>query len=374
MQVLHIIKAKGIAGAERHLLTLLPALRERGVDARLLLLVERAYPQDELIALCEAAGVPVESRIMARHLDASLLPWLIRHLRAARPALVHAHLAHAQLYAIPAAKLAGVPVITGHHNDDPFIRRFPFRPVFRQLWGRTDGGIAISEAVAAFCREIEGDSAQRLRIVQYGMNVGEDDAQRRTVRASYRSSLGVGERQIIVGCVGRLIEQKGITYALHAFAQVRERFPEALLVIIGDGGLRTSLEAETAALGIESQVRFLGWQPDAAMWMNAFDIFLLPSLWEGFGLVLLEAMAACLPIIASRVSAIPEVIVDGETGILVESQAVEALREALATMLADAPLRRHMGLLGRDRLETVFSVAAMTDQTIRVYNEILVDR
>jgi glycosyltransferase involved in cell wall biosynthesis len=110
------------------------------------------------------------------------------------------------------------------------------------------------------------------------------------------------------------------------------------------------------------------------MWMNAFDIFLLPSLWEGFGLVLLEAMAACLPIIASRVSAIPEVIVDGETGILVESQAVEALREALATMLADAPLRRHMGLLGRDRLETVFSVAAMTDQTIRVYNEILVDR
>jgi glycosyltransferase involved in cell wall biosynthesis len=371
MQVLHVIKATGIAGAERHLLTLLPALRAAGVDARLLLLEEAARPQDDLCEQMRALGVSSERRIMGRHLDLALMPWLAGRFRAERPTLVHAHLSHAQLYAIPAALLAGVPIITGHHNDDPFVRRFPFRQVYRQLWRRTVGGIAISGAVAAFCREIEGESADRLRVIHYGMAIDSDAAAQAVARARLRASLQLGSTQVVVGCVGRLTEQKGIVYALEAFARVQSVQPEAALVILGDGELRADLEAHAAALGLSGSVHFLGWQADAAEWMNAFDIFLFPSLWEGFGLVSLEAMAARLPIIASRVSAIPEVIADGETGILVPARDAVAIADALTRLIADAPLRRHMGLLGRDRLETQFSVAKMIEETIQVYQQVI---
>lgn len=371
MQILHVIKATGIAGAERHLLLLLPALRARGVDARLLLLEEAARPQDALSDAMRAQGVPTERRVMRRHLDLSLTPWLVGRLRAERPSLVHAHLSHAQLYAIPAAKLAGVPVITGHHNDDPFIRRFPFRQVYCQLWRMTAGGSAISSAVAAFCREIEGASADRLRIIHYGMPAPDDAAAQAAARAVLRHSNGIGAEAVVIGCVGRLTEQKGITYALDAFAGVHAQHPDTALVVLGDGELRADLEAQADRLGLRESVHFLGWREDAASWMNAFDIFLFSSLWEGFGLVLLEAMAARLPVVASRVSAIPEVVSEGETAILVAPRDVEGFADALERLIVDAPLSRHMGLLGRDRLETHFSIGKMTDETIRLYRDVL---
>ncbi len=371
MQILHIIKATGIAGAERHLLLLLPALRARGTDARLLLLEETTRPQDDLSAQMRALGVPTERRVMRRHLDPMLIPWLIGRFRNERPALVHAHLSHAQLYAIPASKLAGVPVITGHHNDDPFIRRFPFRQVYRQLWRMTAGGSAISSAVAEFCREIEGESADRLCVIRYGMDVTEDVTGQAASRAALRTSIGLHADTPVIGCVGRLTEQKGMTYAIDAFARVHAQHPQAVLLILGDGELRADLQAQAAALNLDDAVRFLGWRDNAAVWMNAFDVFLFPSLWEGFGLVLLEAMAACLPVVASRVSAIPEVIADGETGILVSPHDIDAMASALSRLIADAPLRRHLGLLGRDRLETEFSIARMTDETLRLYAQVL---
>jgi glycosyltransferase involved in cell wall biosynthesis len=373
MQILHVIKATGIAGAERHLLLLLPALRARGVDARLLLLEEAARPQDALSAAMRAQDVPTERRVMRRHLDLSLTPWLVGRLRAERPSLVHAHLSHAQLYAIPSAKLAGIPIITGHHNDDPFVRRFPFRQVYRQIWRMTAGGSAISAAVAAFCREIEGESADRLRIIHYGKNAPDDGIAQNAARSRLRAEIGIGVETVVMGCVGRLTEQKGIPYALEAFARAHAQHPDTTLVILGDGELRTDLEAQAVALGLANAVHFLGWRDDAAAWMNACDIFLFPSLWEGFGLVLLEAMAARLPVVASRVSAIPEVVADGETAILVAPRDVEGFADALARLIADAPLRRHMGLLGRDRLETHFNVGKMTEETIRLYRDVLVE-
>jgi glycosyltransferase involved in cell wall biosynthesis len=371
MRILHIIKATGIAGAERHLLLLLPALRARGVDARLLVLEEAARPQRALAEQMRALGVPVERRVMRRHLDPLLTPWLVRHLRVARPDLIHAHLSHAQLYAIPAAALAGVPVVTGHHNDDPFLHRWPFRPLFRQLWRMTAGGIAISSAVAAFCREIDGTSTDRLRVIHYGMATPKDAAQQPGTRAALRAQLGVAADTVVIGCVGRLTEQKGLTYAIAAFAQVQPQYPRTALVIIGDGDQRDALTAQAAAQVGARTVHFLGWQEDASRWMQAFDIFLFPSLWEGFGLVLLEAMAASLPIIASRVSAIPEVVVDGETGILVAPRDVTRLAAGLAQLIADTTLRRHMGLLGSVRLESHFSVSRMAEATMALYHDII---
>ena len=167
--------------------------------------------------------------------------------------------------------------------------------------------------------------------------------------------------------VCRLIEQKGVIYGLRAFARIAPQFPDARLLIAGDGPRRAALEAEAKTLGVANRVSFLGWRDDAAQIMAALDVLLMPSLWEGFGLVMLEAMAQTVPIIGSAVSAIPEVIVEGETGKLVPARDTAALANALAQLLSDPALRRHMGLLGQDRVETTFSVERMISATLALY-------
>jgi glycosyltransferase involved in cell wall biosynthesis len=167
--------------------------------------------------------------------------------------------------------------------------------------------------------------------------------------------------------VCRLIEQKGVVYGLRAFAQIAPQFPPAHVVIAGDGALRGTLEAEARKLGISQRVHFLGWREDTANILAALDVLLMPSLWEGFGLVLLEAMAQTVPIIGSAVSAIPEVVVDGETGLLAPPRDADALASALAQLLGDEGLRRHMGLMGQDRVESVFSVEQMVTATLNLY-------
>ncbi|MDX2137130.1 MAG: glycosyltransferase family 4 protein [Chloroflexota bacterium] len=366
MQVLHVIKATGIAGAEKHLLQMLPGLRTRGIDARLLLLQEAARPQDEFARLLREQNVPVEQHTMQRHVDAALLPWLTGYLRSHKPDIVHTHLLHAVLYGTLAARAIGARTMSSHHNDDPFLRRLPLRISYRQLWRMMDAGIAISEHVAAFCREMEGAPADKLHVIHYGLPApppGHDSS----ARMALRRELGLSKDALLVGMIARLIKQKGVSYGLQAFARVSERYPDAHLIIVGDGDLRAALEAEARALRLSPWTHFLGWRADAAALMRGLDVLLMPSLWEGFGLVLLEAMAASLPVVASDISAIPEIVVHGETGLLVAPADIDGLAAALDRLLRDTPLRQHMGLLGLDRLEAHFSVEQMIDKTVAVY-------
>lgn len=360
MHVLHIIKATRIAGAERHLMTLLPALHARGVTVTLLLIHEPNKPVTDFAP----AGVTVVRVPIARHLDFGVIGRLRRAIRQLKPDIVHTHLLHADLYGVIAAKLAGVRrVVISRHNDDQFRTLLPFRLIHGMLWGMASAGIAISESVRQFCIRIEGVKPAKIHTVHYGLSVAQTD--RRAARAALSAELRLPADALIVGAVCRLIAQKGITYALRAFARLDA--PNAVLVIAGDGHLRGALEAEARTLGIKNRVYFLGWRDDTAALMAAFDLFLAPSLWEGFGLVLLEAMAQQTPIIASNVSAIPEIVLDGETGRLVPPRDPAALAAALTDLLADAALRRHMGLVGQDRLETAFSVEGMAALTHEVY-------
>ena len=186
-----------------------------------------------------------------------------------------------------------------------------------------------------------------------------------------RAALGVDADALLLGIVCRLVEQKGIPYALEALRRLRAEYPQAHLVIAGDGEKAAELRRLASALGIADRVHWLGWRSDAADLMAAFDVLLVPSLWEGFGLVLLEAMSRRVPVIASRVSAIPEVIVDGESGILIAPRDVDALTKAMAHLLNDRALRKYMGLLGAARLEDHFSVERMITSTLAVYERLL---
>ena len=371
MRVVHIIKITRISGAERHLLLLLAGLRQRGVDASLVILVERDKPMDDMLAEARNRDIPVTRLVIRRDYDFTL-PWRLRaRLRDCKPDLVHTHLVHADLYGYFAARAAGVPgVISSRHNDDQFRYRPRWRRINRRMWRWYAGGIAISESIRQFAIKVEGASAEKISLVHYGIDfdwLGDDEID--SVRRQLRSDLGLDGDALIMGMVCRLVEQKGIPYALEAMRRLRTQFPRAHLVIAGDGDKASELRRLASALGIADRVHWLGWRGDAADLMSAFDLLLVPSLWEGFGLVLLEAMARRVPVIASRVGAIPEVIVHGETGILVEPRDVAALAGAMARLLDDRALRKYMGLLGAARLEERFSIKRMVEGTIAVYEQ-----
>ncbi len=372
-RVAHIIKVTRISGAEGHLLTLLSSLRASGIDARLIILVERETPMDDMVEAATERGIPTTRLIISRDYDLPLLFRLRGALREIDPEIVHTHLIHADVYGYLAAKALGARrVISSRHNDDQFRHRPRWRRLNRWLWRRIDAGIAISDAIKRFTIDIEGAPADKVSVVRYGLDYswlsdGDIEAARRELRAA----LKLDEKALILGIVCRLVEQKGLPYALEALRRVRADFPEAHLVIAGDGEKGAELRRLASALGIADRVHWLGWRADAADLMAAFDLLLAPSLWEGFGLVLLEAMSCRVPVIASRVSAIPEVVLDGETGILIEPRDVDALAKAIARLLSDRALRKYMGLLGAARVEEDFSVKGMVDGTVAIYEKAL---
>jgi glycosyltransferase involved in cell wall biosynthesis len=271
MRVVHVVKVKGVAGAENHLLILLEGLRARGIEAEFLLLVEPSLPVDEMVQAADARGIPAERVVIHGNADVGLYGRLWSELRARKPEIVHTHLLHADLFAIPPAWLMRRPVIiSSRHNDDAFRLKSYQRVLNRWLWHMTDAGIAISEAVRRFSIDVEGVPPERIHTIYYGYDPEPCDPM--TQRREVREELGIPPEQVVIGMVCRLIEQKGIPHGIRAFGRIAEHFPDAQLVIAGEGSLRPSLEAEVQALKLQERVRFLGWRADGARVMAAYDI------------------------------------------------------------------------------------------------------
>jgi len=369
-RIIHLSKMTGTAGSEGHLLALLKGLRAKSFDARLWILVEPDNPVDDYVARAAALDIPIERIPIRQHFDPALWRKLVRRFRRESPDLVHTHLIHADLYGITAARTARVPhVMTSRHNDDKFRYRLPLRVLNRVLWRQVDAGIAISEAIRRFSIEIEHAPPNRVHTIHYGLDPSAITAPP-DARQALRAELGLSTDILLVGSICRLIEQKGLSYGLRGFAQVANRFPEAHYVIAGDGPLRKQLELEARRLHVADRVHFLGWRNDPRPIFAALDVLLAPSLWEGFGLVFLEAMALGIPIISTAVSAIPEIVIDGETGWLTPPRSTDAISAALQEALSDGGKREARGQQGRARLETHFSVDRMVEQTVAIYRRL----
>jgi glycosyltransferase involved in cell wall biosynthesis len=354
MRVLHVHKLTGVGGSERHLLTLLPALRARGIDARFLGLdvpgsdADRFYRELDAPAARIRCGPDVSPR-MARD--------VVRAIRAERPDLLHTHLVHGDVYGALAAALTRTPFLSTRHNDDRYLLG-PFRFVDRAFARRARRLIAISDAVRAFLERVGHDPA-KLVTIHYGLD--ELPAASSEVTPA---EAGVPEGVPLVLAVGRLTQQKDHPTALRAFAAAGH--PEARLAILGIGPLEAETRALTTELGIADRVVMPG-RLELRDWLERADVFLHTSRWEGFGMVLLEAMLAGLPVVATRVSAVSEVVADGETGTLVEAGDWRAAAAALEGYLSDAQLARAAGEAGLRRARDHFSVARMADRTVEVY-------
>lgn len=368
IKVCHIFKISGVSGSENHLLTLVSHLNRSRYRLTFCLLVERGLDLSAYVAALEAAGVEVVCFPIRADLDLLLLWQLVRFLRAQRPDIVHTHLIHGDLYGTLAARLAGVPyVISTKHNDDVFRQRGFYAWLDRTAARYQDRIITISHHLKRFHVEVEGLPADKIVTIHYGLvqeaflkGVGEG--------MDVRAELDIPTDAPLAGVVGRLTEQKGHTYLLDAFAAVVRELPSARLLVVGDGELHLALERQAARLRLDDSVTFTGHRADVPRIMMALDVLVVPSLWEGFGLVLLEAMAAGKPIVASCVSAIPEIVADGETGLLVPPGDPRSLAQALLQMLRAPELGRRMGRKGRAQLAREFGVEKMVRATERIYD------
>ena len=351
MRVLHVHRIGGIGGSERHLLTLLPALQSRGVDVRFLGLDDSSRAPDPFY---EQLSVPYERMPAPRDVDPALAFRVTRVLRRARPDLVHTHLVHADVY----GALAAPRLVSTKHNDDPF-RAGMFRFLERGLAARASRIVTITGALARFQVERVGIPERKLVTIHYGLDAlpeawGENPPD------------DVPADALVVLAVCRLERQKGVDVAVRALARLREQEPGAHLVVLGEGAERTRLEELARELHVP--LHLPGRVPDVAAWLRRAAVLVHPVRWEGFGLAVLEAMLAGLPVVASRVSSLPELVADGETGILVSPDDPEALASAIERALGDPAA---LGAAGLRRAQERFSVARMAEATLDVYETAL---
>ncbi|GJM20455.1 MAG: glycosyl transferase [Planctomycetota bacterium] len=356
-----------MGGAEKHLLWLGGGQVQRGHDVSVLYL----KGEGELRADFEAAGMSVHSAPLGSLLAAPLaVGKLTRAIRERAPDVLHTHLLKADALGALAGARAGVPArVSSKHNDERALLKRSVGLVHGRLMRRVHRLIALSEHVRHFVAEHGGVPLERLQRIYYG--VDPDGLQASRSRAEVRAELGLDPDTPVLVCVGRLAPQKDHPTLLAALAQLP---PEVTLLIVGDdpfGGGRARLEAEAHRLGLGERARFLGIRHDVPDLLVASDLFVLPSLWEGLGLVFLEAMAVGLPVVATQVSAIPEVVEHGRTGWLVPPSDPGALAATLAEALSAPAERAARGEASRALLAERFGLPRMIEETLALYTEIL---
>jgi glycosyltransferase involved in cell wall biosynthesis len=356
-RVLHVMRTSNVGGCENHLRALLPQLRALGWELDLLIPSPRPRVIRELAKDLAEGCRKVIVTPMSRDLSPSLALRIGKLLRSGEYQLVHSHLVHADWHAALASlSVPGIPLVSTKHNDNPFRRNYPFRMVERAAANRCAATITISESLREFTLHYTRPRTQVVTVL-YGLNA--------PAQAPQRASESDTPTML---AVARLVRQKGLDVLIRAMKPTCDAVPDARLLIAGDGPERPALERLTRELGLEDRVSLLGHRDDIEQLMRGAWLLVHPARWEGFGLVLLEAMRMGLPVVATSVSAIPEIVVAGATGRLVSPDDPSALAEALIDVLGDERFRREAGARGFERLVERFSAERMAHETAAVYN------
>jgi glycosyltransferase involved in cell wall biosynthesis len=214
-------------------------------------------------------------------------------------------------------------------------------------------------------------SPDRIKVIYQGVDLSVFNPDKYTLedRKKTRSELGIVDTSTVIASIGRLVESKRHSILLHSAKQVIERHPEVSVMIVGAGGEENNLRKLAKELNIAEKTIFTGFRDDVVNIMNSIELLVHPSVVEGLGLVIMEAMAMLKPVIATAVGGIPEVVVDGETGILIPADDCESLTEAILRMLSNRQIMLQMGKAGRKRIELYFDRDISIVELERVFTE-----
>jgi glycosyltransferase involved in cell wall biosynthesis len=374
VKVLHLRSSTSLGGPEKQILRAAKSLRLEGFDLTLLVLYRRndAMPFfHPLVVEARKQEIPAEQMLDSHQLPFQLIGRIAKKLKEEQFSLVHTHEYRGDIVGGMAARLAGVKavaVVRGYTDRTLALRLYKILDLLalrffakiitvstslrRQVMSAglpKERVVTIHNAIAPESLEVEG-YADDLRV---------------------REGLGIEPEEQVVSIVGRLSPEKGHIYLFQAIKKILAALPKTRLLVIGDGPLREKLEILSVSLGLGSAVSFLGFRQDVVALMKISDMMVLPSLREGLPNVILEALALAKPVVATQVGGIPEIIRDGETGLLVPPKDPERLAEALLHLLRNPEKGKEFGERGKAIVTQEFNVETMVHKIAEVYREVL---
>lgn len=367
IQVMHVVMDLDIGGGQA---TILAALRYHSPEAFNITicclgqagaLAEKAKQMGGNVLSLDRQGLKNDPRTL----------WeLIRLMRHRHVAVVHTHLyCRSNVYGRAAAALARVPVSIATEHGGITVHTHKRWLADRILEPFTNGFIAVSHAVKEQMVQRQGLPAHKIQVIYNG--VDPDQFHVRESQAVARLTLGLPVGVPVIGCIARLDLIKGHSYLIDAMTQIRAHLPQATLLIVGTGTAQAILREQVQKRGLSRAVLFLGERRDIPTLLRAMDLFVLPSLDEGLGIALIEAMAMELPVVATNVGGIPEVVDNGQTGILVPPRDSEALAQAIVALLKDEAKRCRMGMLSKERVLAQFTAQRYVAQLENFYQSLL---
>jgi glycosyltransferase involved in cell wall biosynthesis len=377
---MRVIARLNIGGPALHTILLTAGLDPARFESTLVTGVEAAYEGNMLDLAAQKGVQPLVIPELGREIS-PLKDWvtlikLYRLFRDQHPHIVHTHTAKAGTVGRLAARLAGVPIVVhtfhGHVFHDYFgpLQTKVFIGIERFLASLSDQIVTVSEGQRQELAAYGVASLDKMAVVPLGFEL---DAllNCESLRGQLRRELGTSEEMALVGIVGRLTAIKNHRLFLEAARLVLQDEQEAMFLVIGDGELRAELETYATKLGLAERVIFTGWRRDLPRIYADLDVVALSSLNEGTPVSLIEAMAAARPVVATRVGGVSDVVLDKESGYLVQSEDVEGLAKRILDLLRAPDRAGEMGLAGRAAVHPKYASETLLANVEKLYLELL---
>ncbi len=363
INVLQLVEGLSYGGAEDKLVELINHMDESRFNTVMCSL----GLGDDIREKVEKSGINLVMMPRKSRLDIGLLRRLVKLMKEKEIDVVMTTLFYADVIGAIAGRLAGVKAVFSWETisaPEWLIKRrlWPYQFAMRYC----TKVVSVSQATAKFLVEKRGVPEDKVMVIPYGVNHREymlGDG------AEVRKSLGLNGDDFVIGMVARLHPQKGHQYLFEAAKPIVDKYPHVKFLLVGEGEIRAELEEVVKKMGLTSNVTFLGHRTDVSELLKAFDVFTLPSLFEGLPNVVLEAMSAGRAVVASSVDGTVEAVMDEETGLLVPPGDTEKLRDAYLKLIENRDRTKEMGLKGRKRIEDVFSLDKQVEAFQSLYEE-----
>jgi glycosyltransferase involved in cell wall biosynthesis len=370
IKILFVITSSGIGGAEKILYHTSRLLDPERYDPSICSLKEKG----QIARDAETAGIEVHCLTMADGEQA--MGWisslvalfrLTRYLIKIRPTIVHSFLFRANIISRVGAFLARVPLVISSVRVMGGEKDY-YHTVERVTSCMVDHYITVSDSVKEYLIEKGTIPPEKITTIYNGVALNGLTPEG---EGGSPDLLGVESNDSVILAVGRLHRQKGYDYLIRAIATVKREVPSVKLLIAGEGEEENDLKNLVKSLDLSKEVILTGLCREVEKLLNFTELFVLPSLWEGMPNAVLEAMAAAKPVVATRVGGVPELVMDGETGILVPPEDSESLARAIVGLLRNTAQANSMGNAGRKRVQEHFSLREMVTKTDSLYQKLL---
>lgn len=366
--ILHLISSSGLLGAERVLLELAEYSRRAGLKVAIGIFQNHKNPNSELAKVASTLGLKVQVFPCRWRFDPKTISLIRAFIYREQINILHSHGYKGNFYALMATRDKIPWIITNHNWTRTTFKLKVYAFLDLLLTRFAKKVVVVSDEIASRLLKC-GVSPHKIVVIDNGIDLQQFSSPKRN--SLLKKCLEIEEKSKVIGTIARLTKEKGHIYLIEAARNIVSVFPGTTFLIVGDGNERDRLEKRVMESGLKDKVIFTGQRKDIIDILSILDIFVLPSITEGLPIALLEALASQLPVVATNVGAVPKVIINRETGLLIEPRSVASLINAISELLSDWERARQFGYRGYQKVEKEFSAQCMADRYFNLYSEVL---